>query len=156
MKMLLLPIGVGVLTLAVCDRSSGQAFFNPGAKFSYTFGERGGYTFGLEMSFTFASRRLEGYTGIALSQDFCFSAKRTKTHIGIEYIPPLLLVGLQVGPTLVKDTQTASLGYTMTVFGGAFLLPYVALTAPFENAVLFEAGSFLKVHFPLEKISLVH
>jgi hypothetical protein len=142
-----------LFAVIVSSMSYGQRFFNPGVKFSYTFGEQGGYTFGVEMSYTFASRGFDGYAGIVLSQDLCFPAQRNKTHVGVEYIPAPPLMGLQVGPSFLNEGKTSSWGFTMTVFGGAFLLPSVAVTIPVENAVLFEAGSFLEIHVPIEKMS---
>lgn len=126
----------------------GQSFFNPGVKFSHTFGEQGGYTF--------ASRQFGGLIGVVISQDICFSAKRSKTHFGVEYVPVTPFVGLQIGPTFFEDDTVSSVGFTTTLFGGAFLIPYAALTVQQKRGALFEAGTYLKIHFPLERISLVH
>jgi hypothetical protein len=134
----------------------GQSFFNPGVKFSHTFGEQGGYTFGVELSYTFASHELAGLVGLVFSQDVCFSANRRKAHFGVEYIPVPPFVGLQIGPTFLKEDNVSSVGFTTTLFSGAFLIPYAALTFQEKRSVLFEAGTYLKIHFPLERFSLVH
>ncbi|HXG38856.1 MAG TPA: hypothetical protein VNL36_08825 [Bacteroidota bacterium] len=147
---------IAICCVVMSSSTYGQSFFNPGVKFSHTFGEQGGYTFGVEMSYTFASRGLNGLVGLVFSQDICFSANRRKAHFGVEYIPVPPFVGLQVGPSFLKDDHGSSVGFTTTLFSGAFLLPYAALTFQKKKSALFEAGTYLKIHFPLERISLVH
>ncbi len=143
MKNTMKLITVFFLLIIICNyqmQADDAVFVNPGFKFSYTFGEKGGFTFGAEISIT---KWVEGHMyGIVASVDHCKNSNRLKYHIGAEYLY------CQIGPTLTVENGKTDYGIGFTPYYGVFIIPYYNFTWRFNNDNLQELGTFLKFHIP--------
>ena len=148
----LLPIALVMALLAVsAARAQDAIFVNPGVKAGYTFGDRGGFTIGLEVSVTayWSSTKI---LGAALDYDYCTGAERHRFHIGAE--GSVSFVGLQAGPTWVREKGRDDLGLTITPYFGIVAYPYYSLTLLRNAPPLHETGIFAKL--PIRVYGLVH
>ncbi len=124
-----------------------KIFLNPGFKFGYSFGDKGGFTYGVEVSITssFTDSFSPFWGGIVFNT---YKRKGKKSmHFGAQ--ASFYGFGMDVGPTYVNDYGTMYSGYTITTFGGLIIIPYYSYSR-FDNDSLtsHEIGSFIK--FPLQ------
>ena len=84
---------------------------------------------------------LAGY-GFVFSFDHAF--KQDKTHVGVEWVGPG--IGLQFGPTLVRDREGRYLGFGLTPWVGSYAIPYMTWTGVVGRDNLLEFGVLLKYH----------
>jgi hypothetical protein len=142
---------LGALCAVSTARAQDAIFVNPGVKLGYTFGDRGGFTLGLEVSVTayWSSTRILGAT---LDYDYCGAAERHKFHLGAE--GSVDAIGLDVGPTWVREKGRDDFGATITPYFGLIAFPYYSLTILRDSPPLHEAGVYGKL--PLRVYGLIH
>ena len=148
----ILPIALLGAFLAVSSaRAQDAIFINPGVKAGYTFGDRGGFTVGLELSVTayWSSTKI---LGAALDYDYCASAERHKFHIGAE--GSVDFMGLDAGPTWVREKGRDDFGVTITPYFGLVAYPYYSLTLLRHSPPLHETGIYAKL--PIRVYGLIH
>lgn len=151
MKALLLIALVGALLVPSAIHAQDAIFVNPGVKAGYTFGDRGGFTLGLEVSVTayWSSTKI---LGAALDYDYTPAADRHAFHIGAE--GSVDFIGLEVGPTWIREKGRDDVGVTITPYLGIVAYPYYSLTLLRDSSPLHQAGIYAKL--PIRVYGLIH
>jgi|JI8StandDraft_1071087.scaffolds.fasta_scaffold60375_1 hypothetical protein len=132
-------------------------FINPGVKFGYSFGEKGGFTYGVQLSITstFSSSFSPFWGGIVFNAYKCNGRK--SVHFGAQ--ASYWGFGMEAGPTYLYENGSSHSGYSIIPFGGLIIIPYYNYTK-FETDSLtsHEVGSYIKIPGNVfgQKISLVH
>jgi hypothetical protein len=115
-----------------------RTFVNPGLKLGYTFGEQRGFTSGLECSVTRLVDKNISYGAVA-SVDFCRQLMRF--HVGIQASGA---VGVEWGPTIIRDGKETEFGHSLTPFLGFIAYPYYRMTFRSGSSNLHEVGTYIK------------
>ena len=135
------------LLLDCCVQSQvRRVWVNPGFKIAPTFGSDEGLTLGAEISVIWEKH--DSALGVVLAIDHCRAAQRLKLHAGIEgHILPLtsLPFGLEVGPSLIWESTSRSLGFRIATYTGIILVPELAGTFRLSDSPLFEVGLLGKI-----------
>jgi hypothetical protein len=139
-----------VVTLLVAANASAQhpnfaADFSVGPKIGYTFGEPGSITLGLEVSYFPNDQELSDPYRYGLTFDMTFWEDHFSMHLGAEILA-LLFVGIDMGPTLISDYKSASIGLGAIAFAGLIVYPYYE-TVLFANIKHESVGSYIKLPF---------
>jgi hypothetical protein len=143
---------LAALALALAPSPAGAvettlAAFSPGVKVGYTIGR--GFTYGLEVSWIWAPTTFDDWkrhpyaTGVVVALDSNFKGL-FRLHAGGEVIGPF--VGIESGPSLVRDAGRWRLGLGSTIWAGFDVIPYYSYTLVFGGERnLHEVGSYLKL-----------
>ena len=115
-----------------------RTFVNPGIKLGYTFGDQRGFTFGFECSITRMVGDRFTFGGVA-AVDFCRQLFRAHTGVQASWG-----VGVEWGPTFIRDGSQSQFGHSLTAFLGFVAYPYYTMTFRGESPTLYEFGSYLK------------
>jgi len=145
-----LTVALAALALAPAPAGAVEttlAAFSPGVKVGYTIGR--GFTYGLEVSWIWAPTTFDDWkrhpyaTGVVVALDTNFKGL-FRLHAGGEAIGPF--VGIESGPSLVRDAGRWRLGLGSTVWAGFDVIPYYSYTLVFGGERnLHEVGSYLKL-----------
>lgn len=115
---------------------------NPGVKLAYEFGSQSGFVFGAEISLVvMPDHDRPYYWGIVASVDQCHDL--SKSIIGIE--GGYGIVGMCVGPSFLSKKGVDDIGFTITPYAGAVLIPYFSFTSSSKFGYLNEVGSYVKI-----------
>ncbi len=131
-------------TLQNLSASGPTIYINPGVKFGYSFGDKGGFTYGLEVSITSSFTSSFGpFWGGFVFNTYKRKGKKSM-HVGAQ--ASYYGFGMDVGPTYVNDYGKMYSGYTITTFGGLIIIPYYSYSG-FDNDSLtsHEIGTFVKM-----------
>src|SRR5687767_9650699 len=97
-----------VVLLSAVRVSAQQSVFTIGPKIGYTFGDQGGITLGAEASyFPSVKDPANDKFRYGFTFDVMFSDAYTTLHLGAEIIG--LIVGIDLGPTLIIDDYASSI-----------------------------------------------
>lgn len=125
-----------------------SVFLNPGIKLGYTYGENGGFTYGFELSVTSNVLPDEPTLCYGVVFDIDFNKHWTKIHFGAE--GNLITLGLDIGPTLLIQNGTTTLGFSIIPYCGALLYLYYNYSYFGKNMLaMSELGMYLKYHTPI-------
>ena len=130
-----------ILSSVAQAANDSYTFFNPGIKIGYTFGQNGGFTYGIEISVVvFSHKVLEPRSGFVFDYDRVGGMNRL--HFGVEYM--FAVFGADFGPTVGWKDNVRMVGFSITPFAGALILPYYSFTYFNEQTLQHEVGSYFK------------
>jgi hypothetical protein len=133
-----------------------HAYFSPGLKLGYVFGEKGGFNMGIEASLTFESNQHNPiFYGIVISHDQCAHSEWSRIHVGLQasgIINQTIGAGVEIGPTWIYGKEFFATGFTGTAFAGGFLFTTVSYHHFVNEQDSFEPGFLAKIHIPLYPI----
>lgn len=133
-----------------------RVFLNPGVKFGYAFGEKGGFIYGIELSIVYHSNESirKGIYGFVVSIDKL--NELSKLHVGFEHTMSyqdtnfLNGLGFDIGPTLVWNNYEKYLGFSLSVYHGFIIHPYVSFNFINKNVSFHEIGGYIKIPIMLK------
>lgn len=121
-----------------------MVFLNPGVKFGYNFGEKGGFMYGLEVSIT--STFTDSFSPFWAGFVFTTTKRKGKHSIHYGAQASYLGFGMEVGPTYVNDYGKMYSGYSVTSFGGLIIIPYYTYSRFDKDSLTsHEIGTFVKM-----------
>lgn len=137
-KKLFLFIFLSAMLFIVDIYGQNNIFYNPGVKLGYSFGENGGFTYGFELAMIFTDEK--SLPGIVLSYEIC--EDEHLIHLGGEINS---IIGVEMGPTFRLSGNENNFGFSMTIYGNLFLIPYYRYTRFSADNDYSEVGAFIKV-----------
>jgi hypothetical protein len=139
----LLIVVVFTVANASAQHPNVRADYSIGPKIGYTFGEPGGITLGLEVSYFPNDQELDNLFRYGLTFDATFWEDHFSLHLGAEAIA-IVFLGMDIGPTLISDYRTASIGLGTIAFAGFLVYPYYVMIH-FANIEHRSVGGYLKL-----------
>jgi hypothetical protein len=144
-KYLLIVVGLISAAGVSAQHPDFSADFSFGPKIGYTFGDPGSITLGLELSYFPNDQELSDPYRYGLTFDMTFWEDHFSMHLGAEILA-LLFVGIDIGPTLISNYQSASIGLGAIAFAGLIGYPYYE-TVLFADIKHESVGSYIKIPF---------
>ncbi|MFN8358329.1 MAG: hypothetical protein U0264_00310 [Candidatus Kapaibacterium sp.] len=124
--------------------SEPRIYINPGVKFGYSFGEKGGFTYGLDVSIT--STFTDSFSPFWAGIVFTTNKRKGKHSIHYGVQASYLGFGMEVGPTYVNDYGKMYSGYSVTTFGGFVIIPYYTYSRFDKDSLTnHEIGTYVKM-----------
>jgi len=141
----LVPAAAGSAHADIDNPFPDSPVVSPGIKLGYTFGKGGGFTFGAEVTMlwrTGADLSAIVAHGPALNVSW---TGRGSFHLRAGWEAVSWFVGIEAGPSLVRNADGTHLGFGVSPWLGALVVPYYTYTYLPDQAPMKEVGTYLKL-----------